>query len=65
MDLVSLKGKVEHPSQHRGNVGAKGFKGFREKPIRTSILMRVKTVRGMSDFKFSYERVSHAALWVW
>ncbi len=27
--------------------------------------MRVKTVWGMSDFQFSYERVNNAALWVW
>ncbi len=44
---------------------AKDFEGLREKPIRASALVKVKTVQSTSDFQFSNERVSHAGLCSW
>ncbi len=40
-DLGSLKGNVKHSGKYRGNVGAKGVEGLREKSIRSSTLMKV------------------------
>ncbi len=54
-----MKGKVQYPGKHRGNVGSNDFNGLRGKPSKPKTLMMVKALQGMSDFQFSNERVGH------
>ncbi len=46
-------------------MGIKGFEVLREKPMKTSALMRVKAVQSALDFQFSNERVRHVGLCTW